>query len=97
MRIGHRSVSFIALTTMRADFVKVDGSIVRALLRSEVARQKMKAVVRVGDTVGVDVIAECVEEQDILLRLKALGVGFVQGFGIFRPHPIASIAAGAPA
>ncbi|MGH8766126.1 MAG: EAL domain-containing protein [Burkholderiales bacterium] len=85
---ARRSVSFIALTTMRADFVKVDGSIVRALLRSEVARQKMKAVVRVGDTVGVEVIAECVEEQDILAKLRGLNVGLAQGFGIARPAPI---------
>ena len=85
---GRRSVSFIALTTMRADFVKVDGSIVRALLRSEVARQKMKAVVRVGDTIGVEVIAECVEEQDILATLRGLRVGLAQGFGIARPAPI---------
>jgi EAL domain-containing protein (putative c-di-GMP-specific phosphodiesterase class I) len=85
---GRRSVSFIALKTMRVDFVKVDGSIVRALLRSEVARQKLKAVVRVGDTIGVEVIAECVEEQDILAQLRGLHVGYAQGFGIARPAPI---------
>ncbi len=85
---GRRSVSFIALKTMRVDFVKVDGSIVRALLRSEVARQKLKAVVRVGDTIGVGVIAECVEEQDVLAQLRGLHVGYAQGFGIARPEPI---------
>ena len=37
---------------------------------------------------GFQVIAEMVEDQDILLRLKALGVGFAQGFGIQQPHPI---------
>jgi EAL domain-containing protein (putative c-di-GMP-specific phosphodiesterase class I) len=85
---GRRSVSFIALKALRADFVKVDGSIVRALLRSEVARQKMKAVVRVGETIGVEVIAECVEEADILAQLRGLRVGYAQGFGIARPAPI---------
>lgn len=85
---GQRSVSFLALKTMRVDFVKVDGSIVRALLRSEVARQKLKAVVRVGETIGVEVIAECVEEQEILEQLRGLRVGYAQGFGIARPAPI---------
>lgn len=85
---GQRSVSFIALKALRADFVKVDGSIVRALVRSEIARQKMKAVVRVGETIGVDVIAECVEDADILAQLRALRVGYAQGFGIARPAPI---------
>ena len=86
---GQRSVSFAPLKTLRVDFVKVDGSIVRNLLRSSVAMQKLKAVVRVGETIGVGVIAECVEETDILARLKALNVGYAQGFGIARPAPIA--------
>lgn len=85
---GQRSVSFAPLNTLRADFVKVDGSIVRNLLRSSVADQKMKAVVRVGETVGIGVIAECVEEPGILARLGALNVGYAQGFGIARPAPI---------
>jgi EAL domain-containing protein (putative c-di-GMP-specific phosphodiesterase class I) len=86
---GQRSVSFTPLKTLRVDYVKVDGSIVRNLLRSSVAEQKLKAVVRVGEAIGVGVIAECVEQTDILGRLKALNVGFAQGFGIARPAPIA--------
>jgi EAL domain-containing protein (putative c-di-GMP-specific phosphodiesterase class I) len=85
---GQRSVSFAPLKTLRVDFVKVDGSIVRNLLRSTVADQKLKAVVRVGEAIGVGVIAECVEETAILARLRALGVGYAQGFGIARPAPI---------
>ena len=91
---GQRSVSFAPLKTMRVDFVKVDGSIVRNLLRSSVADQKMRAVVRVGETIGIGVIAECVEEPDILARLGALNVGYAQGFGIARPAPIAQRPAG---
>lgn len=91
---GHRSVSFAPLKTLRVDFVKVDGSIIRNVLRSEVARQKLKAVVRVGETIGVGVIAECVEDADVLAQLRAMQVGFAQGFGIARPAPIAQRPAG---
>lgn len=86
---GQHSVSFAPLKTLRADFIKVDGCIVRNLLRSSVAEQKLKAMVRVGDAIGVGVIAECVETGEILARLKALGVGYAQGFGIALPAPIA--------
>jgi EAL domain-containing protein (putative c-di-GMP-specific phosphodiesterase class I) len=44
--------------------------------------------VRVGETIGIDVVAECVEEATILAKLRELGVGFAQGFGIARPAPI---------
>ncbi|OGA10358.1 MAG: hypothetical protein A3D95_09285 [Betaproteobacteria bacterium RIFCSPHIGHO2_12_FULL_69_13] len=75
------------------DFVKVDGSIVRKLLTSEVARTKMNAILRVAESIGIGVVAECVEDQDVLVRLKALGVGYAQGFGVYQPQPIDSIAA----
>jgi EAL domain-containing protein (putative c-di-GMP-specific phosphodiesterase class I) len=39
------------------------------------------------------VVAECVEEQDLLVRLKALGVGYAQGFGVHQPLPIDRVAA----
>jgi EAL domain-containing protein (putative c-di-GMP-specific phosphodiesterase class I) len=90
---GRRAASFSPLKTLRVDFLKVDGSIVRRLLSSEAARAKLSAMVRVGETLGIALIAECVEEQDILTRLKAMGVGFAQGFGIYQPQPIDNIAA----
>ncbi len=57
------------------------------------ALAKLKAVVRVGEVINVEVLAECVEEQDVLVRLKALGVGFAQGFGIAEPFAIGKLAA----
>lgn len=85
---GRRSVSFLQLKTLQVSCVKVDGSIVRKILTSGSALAKLKAVVRVGEVIGVTVLAECVEDQDILLRLKALGVGLAQGFGIAEPFAI---------
>jgi len=77
---------------MRADFIKVDGSIIRNILKSKTAIARLDVVLRVGQALGIGIIAECIEEQDILLRLKSLGVGYAQGFGIVQPQPIASIA-----
>ena len=89
---GRRSVSFAAVKEIRADFVKVDGSIVRKLLSSEVARTKMNAILRIGKSLNYGVVAEFVEEQDVLLRLKALDVPYAQGFGVYQPHPIDALA-----
>jgi EAL domain-containing protein (putative c-di-GMP-specific phosphodiesterase class I) len=89
---GRKSVSFGPVKALAPNFVKVDGSIIRKLITSEVARTKLSAVQRVGQAVAFGVIAECVEEQDILLRLKALGVGYAQGFGVHQPQPLDKIA-----
>lgn len=89
---GHRAATFMPLKTLRPDYLKVDGVIVRRLLTAAAAESKLRAILRVGEVMGFQVIAEMVEDQDILVRLKALGVGYAQGFGIQQPHPIELIA-----
>lgn len=92
---GRRSVSFGAVQKLGASFVKVDGSITRNLLTSERAQRKMNALLHVAQALGFALVAEFVEEQDVLLRLKALGVSHAQGFGVFQPRPMDSFAVGA--
>ena len=89
-----RAVSFAPFKDLRPVFVKVDGSVIRKLLANEAAQTKVKAVVRVAEALGIGVVAECVEEKDLLARLKALDVGFAQGFGVYQPQPIERVAAG---
>jgi EAL domain-containing protein (putative c-di-GMP-specific phosphodiesterase class I) len=90
---GRRAVSFTPLKVLHVDFVKVDGRIVRKLLTSEGARGKLNAILRVADAIRIGVVAECVEEQDILARLRSLKVSHAQGFGIHKPEPIDAVAA----
>ncbi|MBI3375530.1 MAG: EAL domain-containing protein [Betaproteobacteria bacterium] len=85
---GRRSVTFNALTALQASFVKVDGSIVRRILTTPGAANKLSAIVRVARVMKIDVIAECVESDEILARLRSLGVNHAQGFGIALPRPI---------
>jgi EAL domain-containing protein (putative c-di-GMP-specific phosphodiesterase class I) len=89
---GRRAVSFMPIKEMGVQYVKVDGSITRKLLTSDVAATKMNAIQRVSEALKFSIVAECVEDQDVLLRLKALGCGYAQGFGIYQPHPIDSLA-----
>jgi EAL domain-containing protein (putative c-di-GMP-specific phosphodiesterase class I) len=89
---GRVSTSFAALKALKVDFVKVDGSIVRKILTNPEAERKLRAIQKVGESLGCKLVAEMVEDQDILSRLKALDVDFAQGFGICQPHPIGQIA-----
>ena len=89
---GKRAATFQPLKALRPEYVKVDGVIVRKILSAPAAEAKLKAILRVGEVMGFQVMGEMVEEQDILTRLKALGVAFAQGFGIQQPHPIEKLA-----
>jgi len=85
---ARRSVSFEPLKTLRADYVKVDGTLVRNIRRSAGAAGKLKAILRAGAGAGVEVIAECVEDDKILSALQLLKVGYAQGFGVGKPQAI---------
>jgi EAL domain-containing protein (putative c-di-GMP-specific phosphodiesterase class I) len=89
---ARRAVSFTPIRELGVQYVKVDGAITRKLLTSDVARTKMNAMLRVSEALKFSIVAECVEEEDVLARLKALGCGYAQGFGIHQPHPIDSVA-----
>ena len=89
---GRRAVSFAPLTALRADYVKVDGVIVRKLASSDMARSKLNAIVLVGEATGVAVIGESVESPEPLAQLKAAGVGYAQGYGIQPPAPLDDLA-----
>jgi EAL domain-containing protein (putative c-di-GMP-specific phosphodiesterase class I) len=89
---GRRAASFTPLKVLRVDYVKVDGSIVRKLVTSEVARTKMNAIQRVAEALRIGVVAECVEDENILTRLRAMKVSHAQGFGIRPPQPVDSVA-----
>jgi len=53
----------------------------------------MNAIVRVAEAIRIGVVAECVEQEDILARLKVLKVSHAQGFGVHKPEPIDAVAA----
>ena len=89
---GRGSVSFMPIRDLGVQFVKVDGAITRKLLSSDFARGKLSAILRVGETLGFSVVAECVEEQEVLAKLKAMGVRYAQGFGVSQPQAIDALA-----
>ena len=54
----------------------------------------VKSINEIGHVMGKKTIAEFVENDAILDRLKELGVDYAQGFGIARPQPLEQFATG---
>lgn len=90
---GSTARSLPHLKELRVDMVKVDGAVVRKVLTSSGARNILSAVLRLAAALELGVIGACVEEEDVLLRLKALDVAYVQGFGVHQPGPLDKLAA----
>ena len=88
---GRKSISFAPLQALQPNFVKVDGTITRRVLSNPACARKLDATLKFCGPLRIEVIAECVEEPEVLARLKLLGVGYAQGFGIALPRPIGEL------
>ena len=89
---GRNAASLKPLRRLRVNYVKIDGVIVRGLHTSQLARNKLKAIIEVGEAAQVQLIGECVETDEALAHLKAQGVPYAQGFRIRPPVPIDKLA-----
>jgi EAL domain-containing protein (putative c-di-GMP-specific phosphodiesterase class I) len=48
----------------------------------------VEAINRIGHVMGIQTIAEFVEDEAILEKLRALGVNYAQGYWVGRPAPL---------
>lgn len=83
---GRDGVSFDLIRGFQIDFLKVDGSIIFDILRDPVALAKVVAIDRVAKKIGVKTIAEMVESEETIAKLREVGIDFAQGFGISHPQ-----------
>jgi EAL domain-containing protein (putative c-di-GMP-specific phosphodiesterase class I)/PAS domain-containing protein len=88
---GSVKISFTHLKGLAVDFIKIDGVIIQNILRDPAALAKTRAINTVCGKVGLRTIAEFVETDETLDKLREAGVDYVQGFGIARPGPIRKI------
>jgi diguanylate cyclase (GGDEF)-like protein len=81
---GYSSLSY--LKRFPIDYVKIDRSFI-AGLDEKVDSEIVRSVIRLGAAIGIDVVAEGVENAEQLARLEVLGCPLVQGYHIARPQP----------
>ncbi|MBN2738393.1 MAG: EAL domain-containing protein [Spirochaetales bacterium] len=80
--------SFHYLKELPIDFLKIDGSFVRGICDNPLDLVLVETINHIGHILGLQTIAEYVENTQILEKLKAIGVNYAQGFGIGIPKPL---------
>jgi len=85
---GSVKLSFSNLSGLRLDFVKIDGVIIQNMFKTPADLTKLKAIVNVCVKMGMQTVAEFVEDDRTLAMLREIGVDYAQGFGIDRPGPV---------
>jgi EAL domain-containing protein (putative c-di-GMP-specific phosphodiesterase class I) len=67
--------------------IKIDRSFVARLSTRAGATGLVKAIIEIGNSLGVDVVAEGVETEEQADFLRRIGCGFAQGYLFHRPQP----------
>jgi diguanylate cyclase (GGDEF)-like protein/PAS domain S-box-containing protein len=85
---GSGLCSFDYLRRFPINCIKIDGAFVEKIVDSTVDRAIIAAVVELARNLGFNVVAEKIENEDIITQLRKLGVTHGQGFHLHRPEPL---------
>jgi len=83
--------SFAYLKNLPVDFLKIDGMFIRDILDDPIDMAVVSSINDIGHVMGKLTIAEFVEDDAILAKLREMGVDYAQGYGIGRPQPISDL------
>ena len=89
---GSRLSSFAYLKTLPVDYLKIDGEFVKGIANDEVDLALVRSIINVSNVMGKLTVAESVENDAVLGKLRELGVDYAQGNGISKPAPLGGIA-----
>ncbi len=85
---GSGMSSFAYLKNLPVDYVKIDGSFIKNIMNDSVDSALVECMNRIGHEIGMQTIAEFVENDSILEKLRGFGVDYAQGYGIAKPSPL---------
>ncbi|HUS25655.1 MAG TPA: EAL domain-containing protein [Candidatus Binatia bacterium] len=84
---GSGMSSFNYLKSLAVDYLKIDGSFIRDMPHNPLDCAMAEAIARIGRVKGIRTIAESVETEAALAKLRELDVDFVQGHLLHVPQP----------
>ena len=84
--------SFAYLKNLSVDYLKIDGGFVRDIVDDPINREMVKSIHQLARVMGVQTIAECVENEHIFSYLNEIGIDYAQGYGVAEPRSLAAIA-----
>ena len=79
--------NFEYLIKLNADYIKIDGSLIKDILINKSNEEIVVTIVDFAKRQGFKTIAEFVSNKEIFNKVKELGIDYVQGYYISEPKP----------
>ena len=86
---GASSLSY--LKNLPVDYLKIDGSFIRELHINPASQVMVEAINHIAEGIGLKTIAEFVENESILNRVRNLNVDYAQGYHLGCPGALMDV------
>ncbi|MBP6918377.1 MAG: EAL domain-containing protein [Legionellaceae bacterium] len=83
--------SFSYIKNFSVNIIKIDGSFVKNVVHAEVDKTIVQTMNEMAHRLGMQTVAEYVENQEILKVISEIGVDFLQGHAIGKPEPLSKL------
>ena len=83
--------SFAYLKNLPIDYLKIDGSLIKDLEKDNVNITMVSSIIHIAKSMGLETIAEYVENDTVLDILRGLEIDYIQGYGVAKPVPLENI------
>jgi len=80
---GYSSLGY--LQQLSFDYIKIDGSFIRNIVKNPVDRKMVRLIAEIGREAGMETIAEYVQSGPAFSLLAELGVDYAQGYYVGKP------------
>ena len=80
--------SFTYLQSLAVDILKIDGRLVRGIKNNKVNEVMVRSINEIGHTMNMKTVAEFVENEMVMEKLREMGVDYGQGYYYSRPEAI---------
>ena len=80
--------NFIYLERIKPDYVKIDGVLIEGILDSKIAEEIVISINNLCHKFNMKTVAEFVSTEEILNKVKEIGIDYSQGYTIDKPFPI---------
>ena len=81
--------SYNYLKSLPVDQVKIDGMFIKDMLNDNIDTAMVASIKDVAKAMGMQTVAEFVENEATMTQLGNMGIDFAQGYGVAMPAPLA--------
>lgn len=88
---GSGLASYAHLKDLPVNYVKIGGEFIENIVANSLDRAMVEPINQIARVLEIETIAESVSTQGALASVKAIGIGYAQGFWVGTPRPFPEI------